>query len=205
MAGTLDLAHFVLSSLCPALYNARSLPRWSEPLMVKFEAILTCVIFAALPAWSADQPLATVQAPDDAVDARRPLPLLPMMAAHQKQMMREHLGAVQEIVAALGSNDFDAVQRSANRLGFSAEVGQMCEHMGAASPAFTQQALAFHHTADRIAAAARDHDRSRVLAELSTTLQACKACHAAWKQDIVNEATWQKLTLLARSGGRPRE
>ncbi len=35
------------------------------------------------------------------VRERRPLPLLQMMADHQKQMMRDHLGAVQEIVTAL--------------------------------------------------------------------------------------------------------
>jgi hypothetical protein len=173
--------------------------------MVEFVTILVILIFTALPARSADQPLATARAPHDAIDARRPLPLLPVMAVHQKQTMREHLGAVQEIIAALGSDDFDAVQRSATRLGFSEEVGQMCEHLGAASPAFTKQALAFHHTADRIATAARDHDRSRVLVELSTTLQACTACHAAWKQDVVSESTWNNLALLARFGGRPRE
>ena len=37
---------------------------------------------------------------DDAIQERRPLPLLQMMADHQRQMMRDHLGAVQEIVTA---------------------------------------------------------------------------------------------------------
>jgi len=130
---------------------------------------------------------------DDAIQERRPLPLLQMMADHQKQMMRDHLGAVQEIVTALTLDDFDAVQKAAARLGYSDEVGKVCNRFGAASPAFARQALAFHHTADGIAAAARGRNRGRVLAELSTTLQACRACHAQWQQQIVDEATWSRL------------
>jgi len=45
----------------------------------------------------------------DKMDTRRPLPLLPMMANHQKQNMRDHLLAVQEIVAALATDDFSPV------------------------------------------------------------------------------------------------
>jgi hypothetical protein len=32
---------------------------------------------------------------------------------------------------------------------------------------------------------------------LSATLQTCTACHAAWKQQVVDEATWQKATATA--------
>ena len=163
-------------------------------------ALLACLLLA-LPAWPAQAPTATARMPSDAMDARRPLPLLPIMAAHQKRAMREHLAAVQEIVAGLAAEDYDAVRRSASRLGFSEEAGQMCEHLGAASAAFTRQALAFHHLADGIAAAALDHDRQRVLAELSATLRACKDCHAAWKQELVDQTTWNRLVSAARSSG----
>ena len=108
--------------------------------------------------------------------------------------MREHLVAVQEIVAAIAMDDYAAVEKSAGRIGYSEQMGQMCEHMGAAAPAFTEQAMAFHHTADRIAEAARARDRSRVLTELGATLQTCTACHAQWKQEIVDEPTWRRLT-----------
>lgn len=155
-------------------------------------AILASMLLSGLPAWSADPTMGSAQTSND--DARRPLPLLPMMAAHQKRNMREHLEAVQEIVAALAANDFDAVQRSARQLGYSNEVAQICQHFGMASAAFTREALAFHHTADRIAVAARARNRSRVLAELSTTLRACRSCHANWKQEIVDEPTWNRLT-----------
>jgi hypothetical protein len=97
----------------------------------------------------------------------------------------------------LATDDFSGVERAAGRIGFSEQMGQMCTHMGAGAPGFTEQALGFHHTADRIAAAARDRDRARVLTELSATLQTCTSCHAAWKQQVVDEPTWQRLTSSA--------
>lgn len=123
----------------------------------------------------------------DRLDTRAPVPLLPMMAEHQKQNMRDHLVAVQEIVAAVAADDFAAVERAAGRIGSSESMQRMCSHMGASAPGFTEQALAFHHTADRIAAAAREQAHDRVLSELSTTLEACTACHARWKQKVVGE------------------
>lgn len=133
----------------------------------------------------------------DRMDTRTPVPLLPMMANHQKQNMRDHLVAVQEIVTALASDDYPAIERAAGRIGFSEQMGQMCTHMGAGAPGFTEQALNFHHTADRITAAAHDRDRARVLTELGATLQTCTSCHAAWKQQVVDEPTWQRLTSAA--------
>jgi len=123
----------------------------------------------------------------DRLDKRAPVPLLPRMAQHQKQNMRDHLVAVQEIVTAVAANDYAAVERAARRIGSSESMQQMCSHMGAGAPGFTEQALAFHQTADRISAAARDQDQGRVLNELATTLEACTACHAAWKQKVVGE------------------
>ena len=130
----------------------------------------------------------------DRMDTRTPVPMVPMMAQHQKENMRDHLLAVQEIIVALASDDFAAAERAAARIGFSEETGQMCTHMGSAAPGFTDQALAFHHTADKIAIAARDRDRGRVLLELGATLETCTSCHSIWKQQVVDEATWQGLT-----------
>lgn len=136
------------------------------------------------------------------MDKRAPVPLLPMMANHQKQNMRDHLVAVQEIVAALATDDFAAVEKAAGRIGFSEQMGQMCTHMGAGAPGFAEQALTFHHTADRIAEAARKRDRARVLGEVSATLQTCAACHAAWKQEVVDEQEWTRLTATAAPNGQ---
>jgi len=76
-----------------------------------------------------------------ATDGRTPLPLLPMMADHQKRNMRDHLAAIREIVAALAKDDYDAVATATRRIGYSESMGRMCEHMGAGSPAFTPMAL----------------------------------------------------------------
>jgi hypothetical protein len=135
----------------------------------------------------------------DRLDARTPLPLLPAMANHQKQSMREHLEAVQAIVAAISSSDFDAARRAASRIGLSEQMGQMCSHMGAAAPGFTERAIEFHQTADRITAAAQARDGAALLTAFSATLQTCTSCHAAWKQQVVDEPTWQRLVAAAPS------
>jgi len=173
-------------------------------------ALLLATAFTALGACSREAPAPAASSPSaapassvsataafaelDQLDRRAPLPLLPMMALHQQQNMRDHLLAVQEIVAGLSSNDFTAIEKSARRIGSSDSMQQMCTHMGAGAPGFTEQALAFPQTADRIAAAARDQAPDRVLTELGSTLSACTSCHAAWKQQVVDAATWQRLT-----------
>jgi hypothetical protein len=47
--------------------------------------------------------------------------------------------------------------------------------------------------ADGIAIAAR----GRVLGQLGATLEACTSCHSTWKQQVVDEASWQRLTTTA--------
>jgi cytochrome c556 len=121
----------------------------------------------------------------DELDARRPVPLLPMMAQHQRANMRDHLEAVQEVVAAIADSDFQKVATAAKRMGFSEAMGRMCEHMGAGAPGFTEQALRFHHTADEIAVAATKQDDKAVLTALSKTLRTCTSCHATYKQHLV--------------------
>jgi len=123
----------------------------------------------------------------DRLDQRKPLPLLPMMANHQKQSMRDHLTVVQEVVSATATRDFAKVAHAAQRMGYSEAMGQMCEHMGAGAPGFSEQALAFHHSADRIVDAARREDSVAVLGALSQTLAACTACHASYKQKLVDK------------------
>jgi cytochrome c556 len=130
-------------------------------------------------------------------DTRKPLFLPMMMAEHQKQNMRDHLAAVQAIVDALARDDMDGVAKAAARMGYSEAMGQMCEHMGAATPGFTAIALSFHHTADAIGEAARRGDRQAVLTALDRTLQTCVACHATYRQEIVDEATWKRLVAEA--------
>jgi hypothetical protein len=55
-------------------------------------------------------------------------------------------------------------------MGYSDAMGQMCKHMGSGAPGFTEQALTFHHTADRIADAAEKSDSDAVITALAATL-----------------------------------
>ncbi|MEW6435240.1 MAG: hypothetical protein AB1730_27410 [Myxococcota bacterium] len=133
----------------------------------------------------------------DAPDTRKPVPLIPMMAQHQKQNMRDHLQAVQEMVVALAADHFAPVEQASARIGSSPQMAMMCNHMGQGAPGFTDQALAFHQTADTIAAAKKKRDRKGVLTALGQTLATCTACHATWKQDVVDEKTWSEASKSA--------
>jgi hypothetical protein len=109
------------------------------------------------------------------------------MAAHQKENMRDHLLAVQEIVTAAGAADFEGVERSAGRIGLSDDMHRMCSHMGQGAPGFTEQALEFHGTADKIGEAARAKDSVAVMRALGDTLGKCNGCHATFRQEIVEQ------------------
>src|SRR5690349_20366514 len=127
-------------------------------------------------------------------DARQPLYLLPMMADHQKQNMRAHLAAVNEIVAALAKRDYISIGEAAKKLGTSPTMEQICEHMGAVTPGFSERALAFHSTADSIVEAATRKNSAQVLSALDKTLNACVSCHATYRQEVVEQSRWDKLT-----------
>lgn len=135
----------------------------------------------------------------DALDHRRPVPLLPQMALHQKRNMQDHLVAVQEIVAALAEDDFATVAKTASRIGLSDQMQQTCEHMGAGADGFTERALAFHRQADAIVAAAQMGDKPATLAALGKTLSVCTSCHGTYKQQIVSEAEWAERTGMEGS------
>ena len=124
-----------------------------------------------------------------------------MMANHQKENMRDHLLAVQEITSALAAKDFAAIERAVQRIGYSDQMGQMCTHMGTGAAGFTEAALEFHHTADSIAEAAQKRNEGAVLTALTKTLATCTACHARFRQEIVDEATWASLAAAPSSSG----
>lgn len=131
------------------------------------------------------------------MDKRTPVPLTPMMAEHQKAMMRDHLQAVQEIVVGLTAEDWPQISGAAARLGTSPQTTMMCEHMGAGTPGFTERGLAFHTTADRIGVAAAAQDKAAVTSALGETLTACTACHDGYRQEIVTEAGYAGATGAA--------
>jgi len=127
------------------------------------------------------------------MDKRTPLPLTEMMANHQKEQMRDHLRVVQEIAASLAVEDYDASARSASRISWSTQQAAMCKHMGAGAPGFADVGEQFHRAADKIMDAARTHDRVGVAAALGSTLTNCTGCHDTYRQEIVDEASFEKL------------
>ncbi len=149
-----------------------------------------------------DAPVAPAVAvtPDSAIqdlnrmDTRTPVPLQPMMAWHQKQNMQDHLVAIQEIVSAAAAQDWERIIKASARIESSPQMAQMCQHMGAGAPGFTDMALDFHSRADAIGVAAKAKDIQTVLEATSYTLEACTACHAQYRQDVVDAATWTSLT-----------
>lgn len=142
---------------------------------------------------SAPDPVAALAA----LDGRLPVPLQPMMAWHQKQNMMEHLGAIQRIVGGLATEDWDEIAGASEVIGLSTQMQTMCERMGQGAPGFLDLALEFHRRADNIGDAARRQDRRAVLDAASSTLQACTACHATFRQDVVDAATWKERTTEA--------
>lgn len=124
------------------------------------------------------------------LDPRTPVPLLPMMAWHQKQNMMEHLVAIQRITEGLAREDWDEIASASERIGTSPQMEEMCTRMGAGAEGFTELALEFHQRADAITVAARAHDSASVLRATATTLQMCTACHATYRQDIVT-TSWR--------------
>ena len=144
-----------------------------------------------------DLPSANACAPFEqlaAMDTRRPVPLQPMMAWHQKQNMMDHLVVIQQITDALAREDWEGVASASARIGLSPSMQQQCEHMGAGADGFTELALDFHRRADAIGVAAQSADATAVLRATSSTLRACTRCHATYRQDVVDAATWQSRT-----------
>lgn len=170
--------------------------------MTRLLVFLALVLFIGACDPNKPQPIASSERVDSnpaaqqlaILDKRQPVPLVPMMADHQKQNMRDHLAAIQEIVGALATRDFAAVRQSASRIGSSPQAEQMCNHMGAGANGFTEKGLHFHRTADRIIESAQAEDLDATLLAVSETLEACNSCHATFRQDVVDEATWGKAT-----------
>ncbi len=136
-----------------------------------------------------------------AMDSRQPVPLQPMMAWHQKQNMMEHLVAIQRITDALAREDWEGIAAASALIESSPQMQTMCQHMGAGAPGFTALALEFHERADTIGVAARAEDSAAVLRATSDTLKACTSCHATYRQEVVDAATWQTRTGSAHEPG----
>jgi hypothetical protein len=159
---------------------------------------LAALLLAACPKPAAPPPAHDARGVLDRMDTRIPVPLLAGMANHQLRDMRDHLLAVQEIVAGAAKDDFAAIEAAAYRIGTKTYDEASCQRMGLGAPGFSEQSIKFHRSADVIAVAATKRDRAEVLSALNRTLETCTACHAAFKQQVVDDATWSRLTSTGR-------
>jgi cytochrome c556 len=102
-------------------------------------------------------------------------------------------------------DDFDGVAKTSSRLGYSDAAASMCDHVGEAVPDFVDACITFHRIADDIGSAARRADRAAVLDALDRTLRSCVGCHAAYRQEVVDPATWKRMIDGRRGHSRPPE
>ena len=109
------------------------------------------------------------------------------MRVHTITNMRDHLLALQEIDDALSRNDFDKASRVAEqRLGMSSLELHGATHMAPYMPQGMQDlGTQMHRSASRFAVEAQNasvsNDVRPALAALSTVMQQCVACHAAYR------------------------
>ena len=117
-------------------------------------------------------------------DERTQLNIPEPMKVMQKGMMREHLGTVQEIVAALAKNDLaKAAEITSANLALTPEEEQRCgmvEKMTGEAD-FTKFGIAMHKKADELVAAAKAGNRDGALAALDGVIGQCNACHARFR------------------------
>lgn len=109
----------------------------------------------------------------------------PAQASQQLQNMREFLSATTDIIGAVAKNDFAKVEKAAKAMGYSEEREKKARSLGGSVPGFADLAVTFFKSADAIGTAARAKDAKAILGALETTLASCNACHAGYRQVIV--------------------
>jgi cytochrome c556 len=116
-------------------------------------------------------------------DERVTLHLSQSAEAGMKQTMREHLEALQAIVAGLGRQDFERAAKIAHEeLGFPKHHQAMQREVGATfPPKYHELAMAHHQEAEDLAKMIPSKDIKAILPQLEKTIGACVACHRAYR------------------------
>jgi flagellar biosynthesis/type III secretory pathway protein FliH len=116
-------------------------------------------------------------------DPRISLNLDPRMQELLKQTMREHLEAIQAIIAALAQENYKKASAVAHEdLGFLKHHQVMQREQGATFPKKYQDlAMAHHQAAEALARAIPAKVMKPILQELDHTLRACLDCHRVYK------------------------
>jgi len=116
-------------------------------------------------------------------DTRELVPLPDMMQDHMLANMRDHLAAINEILASMGSDDGDkAAQIAETRLGMSSLGTHGASHMAPFMPERMREiGTGMHHAASRFALRAQEGEPGPALKALSEVTAACVACHSAYR------------------------
>lgn len=118
-----------------------------------------------------------------APDNRAALGLSPAAREGLLQTMREHLEAIQSIVAALAAGDYDGAATVAREeLGFAKHHQAMQREQNAAfPPRYQELAMAHHQAADDLADVIAKRDLPVILQALESTIAPCTTCHREYK------------------------
>jgi hypothetical protein len=97
--------------------------------------------------------------------------------------MREHLEAIEAIVAALAREDFTRAATLANEeLGFPKHHVAMQREEGDTFPAaYHELAMAHHKAAEDLGAVIPTNDLTQILPHLEQTIHACVECHRVFR------------------------
>ena len=116
-------------------------------------------------------------------DSRQLVELPPMMQQHMLGNMRDHLAAIDEILAHLAGGEFDrAAQVAEQRLGMTSLQSHGAEHMARFMPTGMQAAgTEMHRAASRFALKAEEGDTAAALRALGQVTSACVACHTGYR------------------------
>ncbi|MBI5165657.1 MAG: hypothetical protein HY985_17365 [Magnetospirillum sp.] len=125
-----------------------------------------------------------------AADNRELVKMPGQMQEHMLESMRDHLVALDEILAAVSAEKYDEASKVAEeRLGMSSFELHGASHMAAYMPKPMQDAGgSLHRAASRFAIAAKDTDLDRsypamkkLMGALSEMTTACNSCHVSYR------------------------
>ncbi|MGB0865786.1 MAG: hypothetical protein ACPGSC_04720 [Granulosicoccaceae bacterium] len=105
------------------------------------------------------------------------------MQEHMLANMRDHLEALNEILALMAQEQLDqAAQVAEHRLGFSSLDDHNAEHMGKFMPkVMGATGTAMHRAASQFALKAQEGESLPAYAALQDITAACVACHAGYR------------------------
>lgn len=150
-----------------------------------FRVVKRCAALVAM-SWALQVPGAAAAGDD----TREMVQLPPMMQEHLLTSMRDHLSALNDILAALAEGNVDEATKVAEaRLGMSSLPAHDAGHLAKFYPQGMQDfGTQMHHAASRFVIIARDAELSpgaesqhKVYEGLQAVTDACNGCHQSYR------------------------